>query len=277
MTLAFQRGKLRVDILRRRRHAVNPQFATLQFRDAAGDEAGGELPDGRQETGVPVLSRTFEELVTAARELVPDQGRRVLGITGAPGSGKSTIAARLVEALGPAAVSLPMDGFHLANVELRRLGRQDRKGAPDTFDAAGYTALLRRVRDREELVYAPGFDRSLEEPVAGAIPIAGDVPLVVTEGNYLLLTTGRWADVRPLLDVVWYLEPDEAMRLERLVTRHIVFGKPAAAAWAWAHGSDAANAAVIAADRDRADVVIDPPTVEPLPVEPSPADQGGQL
>jgi pantothenate kinase len=129
--------------------------------------------------------------------------------------------------------------------------------------------MLRRVRDREDLVYAPEFDRSLEEPVAGAIAIPRSVPLVVTEGNYLLLTTGGWAGVRPLLDQVWYLEPDEAIRLERLVTRHITFGKAPDAAWSWAHGSDARNAGLVAADRDRADVVIDPPTVKPLPVEPT--------
>jgi pantothenate kinase len=213
------------------------------------------------------VSRTFDELVTAAKGLVPHEGRRVLGITGPPGSGKSTLAVRLVEAVGPDAVALPMDGFHLANVELRRLGRAGRKGAPDTFDAAGYAALLRRVRDRADLVYAPEFDRSLEEPVAGAIPVPRDVRLVVTEGNYLLLTQGPWAGVRPLLDEVWYLEPDDAVRMERLVRRHIAFGKPPDAARSWAHGSDSRNAEVVAAERDRADLILEPPLLVPAPGE----------
>src|SRR6478735_5447282 len=109
-------------------------------------------------------------LVQRARGLIVPHRRRVLGITGAPGSGKSTLAASLAALLSPAAAVLPMDGFHLANAELERLRRRDRKGAPDTFDADAYVSVLRRLRSGDDsVVHAPAFDRVIEEPVADAI------------------------------------------------------------------------------------------------------------
>ncbi|KGM12706.1 nucleoside/nucleotide kinase family protein [Cellulomonas bogoriensis] len=187
----------------------------------------------------------------------PAPARVVLGLAGPPGAGKSTLAARLVEAAAGRAVLVPMDGFHLAQVELERLGRTHRKGAPDTFDAAGYVALLRRLRaPGPDVVYAPEFDRALEEPVAGAIPVGPDVPLVVTEGNYLLLDDGPWAQVRPLLDECWYVDLDDVVRLDRLTARHVAFGKSPQAARRWATGPDEANARLVADTRARADVVV---------------------
>ncbi len=183
----------------------------------------------------------------------------MLGIAGAPGSGKSTLGARLVAALAPAAVLVPMDGFHLASTELERLGRCERKGAPDTFDVAGYVALLRRVREPgPDPVYAPAFDRTLEEAVAGAISIDPDTPLVVTEGNYLLLDQGPWAAVRGLLDESWFLDVDEALRVDRLVARHVQHGKARDAAELWVAGSDAANARLIHSTGGNADLVVVP-------------------
>ncbi|MEU5366828.1 nucleoside/nucleotide kinase family protein [Streptomyces sp. NPDC005925] len=216
---------------------------------------------------------TFDDLLSRARAL-PRAGRRaVLGVTGSPGAGKTTLAGHLVRALngdggpgGPWVAHVPMDGFHLADTELDRLGRRDRKGAPDTFDAAGYAALLRRLREEpyDEVVYAPGFERVLEQPVAGAVPVPPTARLVVTEGNYLLLDDGAWTRVRAQLDEVWFCELDEAERVRRLVARHEEFGKSHDEAVAWALGTDQRNAERVAATRDRADLVI-PPAALPCP------------
>jgi pantothenate kinase len=197
------------------------------------------------------------ELIERAEQLAARGGRRILGITGAPGAGKSTIAEAVVAALGDRARLVGMDGFHLAQHELERLGRAARKGAVDTFDAAGYVALLERLRrNAEPVVYAPEFRREIEEPIACAVPVPQAVPLVVTEGNYLLTTEGAWAGVRPLLDDAWYVELDEAVRLERLIARHIAFGKAPDFARDWVHRSDQRNAELVATTRRRADLVV---------------------
>ncbi|MFH8620009.1 nucleoside/nucleotide kinase family protein [Streptomyces sp. NPDC017979] len=204
--------------------------------------------------------RLSSQLAGRAGDLVAGGGRRILGIAGAPGAGKSTLAGELVDALAGDAVLVPMDGFHLAQAELERLGRAHRKGAPDTFDVEGYLALLARLRSPAPgvTVYAPSFDRDLEEPVAGSIAVPPDVPLVVTEGNYLLHDDGPWARVRPLLDEVWYLELDRDVRVRRLVERHVAHGKERAAAERWVARSDEANARLVAPGRHRADHVVRP-------------------
>ena len=196
---------------------------------------------------------TVQDLIERARGLITAGRRRILGITGAPAAGKSTLAATLAKALAPDAVLVPMDGFHLAASELHRLGRHERKGAPDTFDAAGYVALLQRLRaNAEDVVYAPEFRREIEEPIAGAIAVPRGVPLVITEGNYLLL----WPQARILLDEVWFVEADEQARLARLIARHMAFGRTHAEAEERAYGSDQRNAELIAASRDGADLLV---------------------
>jgi pantothenate kinase len=210
------------------------------------------------------VSLTFDALVDRARSLVSGGRRAVLGIAGAPAAGKTTLAEELRAALGPTpppglaagtwVAHVPMDGFHLADVELERLGLRDRKGAPETFDHLGYAALLRRFHeDRDDVIYAPGFERVIEQPIAGSIPVPRDARLIISEGNYLLL----WEHVRPLLTEVWYADLDAPSRLRRLIDRHIRFGKPADRAVEWATGTDERNAEIIAATRASADLFID--------------------
>ncbi|MCA1188897.1 MULTISPECIES: nucleoside/nucleotide kinase family protein [unclassified Saccharopolyspora] len=199
----------------------------------------------------------LDELVRRARALAADGTRRVLGITGAPGAGKGTVADAVLAELGPAAVLVPMDGFHLAEAELRRLGRHDRKGAPDTFDAAGYVALLRRIRDQGgETVYAPEFHREVEESYAGSIAVHPETPLVITEGNYLLLDSPPWDGVRELLDESWFLAPDDGERLSRLIARHVRYGRSPAEARDWVLRSDERNADLVSPTRARADLLV---------------------
>jgi pantothenate kinase len=217
---------------------------------------------------VPVLT-TFADLVDRAQERRPEGRRRIIGVVGNPGSGKTTLVDGVLAALiassgtGPDGwlAHVPMDGFHLADVELIRLGLHDRKGAPDTFDAAGYAALLRRVHSpggTDETVYAPAFDRDTEQPVAGSIPVLPQCELVLTEGNYLLLDEGAWREVRAQLDEVWFLDADDEVRRSRLVERHVRFGKTRAQAEAWVAEVDEPNATLVAATRGRADVLVSP-------------------
>lgn len=214
----------------------------------------------------------FADLVARAAAL-PRGRRALLGITGSPGAGKTTLAVALLSALrarlgADAVAHVPMDGFHLADVALRGLGLLDRKGAPETFDAAGYVALLRRLRDGSgDTVYAPLFERDLEQPLAGALPVPPAARIVLTEGNYLLLDEGRWRDVRAALDEVWFCELRPDVRLERLVARHVAFGKEPERARAWVAAVDEANAALIEATRDRADLVVPSAVLEHLPPE----------
>ena len=188
--------------------------------------------------------------------------RLVIGITGAPGAGKSTLAEQIVGSID-GAILLPMDGFHLANIELVRLGRADRKGAPDTFDAAGYVALLRRLKHPVpgETIYAPIFRREIEEPIAGALAVGPDVGLVITEGNYLLMD-GPFAPVRSLLDESWFVGTDEVSRDAWLLARHIAFGRSVEDTRAWIDRTDRPNAQLILATRGLADLVINPRTQE---------------
>ncbi|GIF53612.1 phosphoribulokinase/uridine kinase family protein [Asanoa ferruginea] len=199
----------------------------------------------------------FDVLVARAAALADLGPRRLLGIVGAPGAGKSTLAARLVEAVGPTAALVPMDGYHLAQAELDRLGRHERKGAIDTFDGPGYVSMLGRLAaGGPETIYAPAFHREIEEPVAGSIAVPPEVRLVVTEGNYLLVPEEPWSGVRLVLDEVWYLDLDEELRLRRLVARHMAYGRSQAEAKARSYGSDQVNAELIATTRNRADLIV---------------------
>ena len=204
----------------------------------------------------------IDVLAREAIDLVGTNARAVLGITGPPGAGKTTVTgelvARITELRGPGwAASLPMDGFHLADDQLRRLGALGRKGAPDTFDAAGYEALLGRARrETGRPVYAPGFDRTLEQPVAAALVVLPEARLVITEGNYLLLDEPIWAAARAAMDAVWFVTADAPTRRHRLLARHVEFGKTPASARAWIADVDEPNAELVSSTAARADRLI---------------------
>lgn len=185
--------------------------------------------------------------------------RVLVGIVGAPGGGKSTLAQALVAAIGAGAVEVPMDGFHLAQSVLDAAGTAAVKGAPHTFDAAGYVALMRRIRNHrsDEIIYAPTFRREIEEPIAGAIPILPEHRYIITEGNYLLLDTAPWTELKSIFNQIWFLDTPEDIRLQRLVSRHIRFGWSAPDAMVRATtGSDGVNGRTVLASRHRADLLI---------------------
>lgn len=203
------------------------------------------------------LNCTMDDLVDRARRLAVGGTRFLLGITGAPGAGKSTAAQEIASALGNQAALVGMDAFHLANEVLAGHGSRDRKGAPDTFDPWGYAHLLRRLKCQQEpMVYAPVFDRRLEESIGCAIPVGRDVPLIITEGNYLLLDADGWRESKEAMDQVWYLDAENDERQRRLIRRHEAFGKPVAEAEEWARGSDQRNADIVESTRERADLII---------------------
>ncbi|WP_025156274.1 nucleoside/nucleotide kinase family protein [Leifsonia aquatica] len=206
---------------------------------------------------------TLDDLARRALSLAPEGTRAVLGIAGSPGSGKTTLARAVTTranalAGGTVAVHVPMDGFHLANSTLDALGRRSRKGAIDTFDGWGYRALVRRlIRESDHTVYAPAFDRTVDEPVAGSVAVGPEVRLVVTEGNYLLIDAEPWAGIPALLAETWFVATPAAERESRLVERHTRHGRTPQAARAWAREVDGANASVIETTRDRATLLVD--------------------
>ena len=203
------------------------------------------------------------DVAALTAELVDLSGSRprtIVGICGAPGAGKATRAGQLVagvnEVASGTAVGVGMDGFHLAKSVIATDDRRTRRGAPDTFDAAGYAALLARLRKScDDVVYAPEYRREIEDPVNAAIAVPRSVRVVVTEGNYLLHPD--WVAARAQLDEVWFLEaPDESVRVEHLIARHVRYGKDTERARTWVLTSDEANAAVVAGYRDHADRIL---------------------
>lgn len=205
----------------------------------------------------PPQAEQLADLLRRAQALSARSSRALLGVTGAPGAGKSTLAQTIVQQIGDSARLVAMDGFHLAQSRLRQLGRLAEMGAIDTFDAAGFLTLMRRLRHpQQEIVYAPEFRREIEEAIACAVPVEPHVKLVVVEGNYLLAEEQPWDELRQLFDEVWYVEADERVRIADLIARHHAYGCSEEEARHRALHVDQRNAALIASTRSRADLIV---------------------
>lgn len=202
-----------------------------------------------------ITKEEAKEMISAA---VNGSIRTIIGIIGKPGGGKSTLSKFLLKGLDPLLVSvLPMDGFHMSNKVLKSLGRSERKGAPDTFDVQGFTNLLGRiVHDHNNPIYYPIFDRSIEESIAAQGVVLPSTRVVIVEGNYLMHDEDGWQDVAPLLRQCWYAYLDDDVRISRLISRHIAFGKDPESAKAWAKGTDQFNADLIEAGVARCDFLV---------------------
>jgi len=201
---------------------------------------------------------TKEEAKAIVIERAGASARTIIGIVGKPGGGKSTLSRYLLKEMDPTLVSVvPMDGFHLSNKILKELGRSDRKGAQDTFDVKGFTNLIERIKlDSADPIYYPIFDRSIEESIAAQGVVYPSTRVVIVEGNYLMHDRDGWEGISPLLDQSWYAFLDEDIRISRLISRHIAFGKDPESAKAWAKGSDQVNAELIETGVGRCDFLI---------------------
>ncbi len=199
-----------------------------------------------------------EEAKAIVVECASASTRTIIGIIGKPGGGKSTLSKYLLKGMDPTLVSVvPMDGFHLSNKVLKELGRLDRKGAQDTFDVKGFTTLIQRIKmDSADPIYYPIFDRSIEESIAAQGVVYPSTRVVIVEGNYLMHDKDGWQEIAPLLDQSWYAFLEEDIRISRLISRHIAFGKDPDSAKAWAKGSDQVNAELIETGVGRCDFLV---------------------
>jgi pantothenate kinase len=208
---------------------------------------------------MPIIIKTIEEALKRLKNLQENNEQRIIiGIVGKPGAGKSTLTSYLLSNLvEEKAVLVPMDGYHLSNKLLEEYGKADRKGAYDTFDARGYSELLKRIKlDLDSDIYFPIFHREIEESIVAEGVVLKDCKLVLTEGNYLLLDKHGWQDVKSFLTESWYIQIEDELRWERLMARSIKYGRSPEIAHKWTHGSDEINAQVVETTKDKADVVL---------------------
>jgi pantothenate kinase len=181
--------------------------------------------------------------------------RFITAVAGPPGAGKSTLAAQIVAAIGHGARVVPMDGFHYDNAVLDQLGLRGRKGAPETFDAAGFLHLMQRLRAGEDAAI-PVFDRDMDLARAGADLVTAADKYLIVEGNYLLLNDAPWRDLAPLFDLTVYIDVPEAELDARLVDRWHRHGKTPAEARYWIDSNDLPNIRRVTEGSRQADIVI---------------------
>lgn len=205
----------------------------------------------------------FGALAARIEEHGARQDRLIVAIAGPPGSGKSTLADRLCKdlnsrsAAAPATI-VPMDGFHLDNALLERRGLLARKGAPETFDCAGYRHVLERIRQNDDVVAIPVFDRDMDVARAGAAIVRAEHKVILTEGNYLLLKRPPWAGLHGLFDLTIFLNVDMAILENRLVKRWLDYGLDEQAARQRAVSNDVPNARLVIDHSCAADLNLSP-------------------
>ena len=195
-------------------------------------------------------------LVQILRRKAGRKKRIIIGIAGAPGSGKSTLAEALHEVLGAESIVVPMDGFHFDDAVLKARGDHSRKGAPHTFDVAGFEHLLKRIKAREADIAIPVFDRSMELAHAGASIISADTKFILVEGNYLLLKQKGWRKLKPLFDFTIFLAVPEVELERRLLARWRGFGFDETTARTKALSNDIPNAKTVVRESAKADLVV---------------------
>jgi pantothenate kinase len=208
---------------------------------------------------VAIELSSIDEALSRIKDLaLKHSGRFIIGIVGKPGAGKSTLTSHLIENLPKDSVSLvPMDGYHLSNLQLKNLGLSDRKGAFNTFDSNGYVSLLKRINtETDQDIYYPVFHREIEESYAADGVVLANTKIVLTEGNYLLFDKAGWEKVAAELTEIWYININDSVRIERLVKRHEFYGKDKESALNWATGTDEINAKIVESTAARADVII---------------------
>jgi pantothenate kinase len=208
---------------------------------------------------VAIELSSIDEALSRIKDLaLKHSGRFIIGIVGKPGAGKSTLTSHLIENLPKDSVSIvPMDGYHLSNLQLKNLGLSDRKGAFNTFDSNGYVSLLKRINtETDQDIYYPVFHREIEESYAADGVVLANTKIVLTEGNYLLFDKAGWEKVAAELTEIWYININDSVRIERLVKRHEFYGKDKESALNWATGTDEINAKIVESTAARADVII---------------------
>lgn len=207
---------------------------------------------------MPDNTNEINDLSDQIHSLLTKQDRVLVAISGAPASGKSTLAEALAKRLCQQkvdAVVVPMDGFHLDNNILDSRDLEQRKGAPETFDADGFVSLIKRLKRNVE-VFAPAFDRSRDVSIAGAIEVPADCQVVIVEGNYVMFNEPKWRPLAKLWDLTVKLDVPFEMLRARLIHRWLALNHTRAVATRRAESNDIPNAERMMQNALPCDVII---------------------